>query len=241
MIENTLSPIVNLAHPRQDITGQRPFDPSRNRYRFARGLLPKPAPGATLVDVGGGAGEFCILAREDGYQTTLIDGNAGSVENERARGFGALQADLTRGLGEIPEASFAVVVSLEVIEHIVTAELLLSEMTRMLKPGGSMVLSTPNFGFIKDRLAYLRGGDAKEEGYHFRFYTRNKLAGMVRDAGLTIERTNSIGSAVGVNFITRLATFGKFRFQQFSCPECCESWLAQTFVWRLRKNGGRIA
>lgn len=237
MIQNALSPVVNLAHPRQDITRARAFDLSRNRYRFARALLPEPPSGATLLDIGGGAGEFCAIARELGYKTTLIDGNFRSVENERQRGFDAQQADLTRGLTDVPDACFDGVVSLEVIEHIVTAELLLSEMARVLKPGGFVLLSTPNFGFLKDRLKYLRGDNAKEEGYHFRFYTRDKLARMVEDAGLKIERTNSIGSALGVNFVTRLLTFGSFRFRQFSCPAWCESWLAETFVWYLRKIG----
>ena len=235
MIENTLSPVVNLAHPRQDIVRVRTFDPTRTRYRFARDLLLPAVPGATLIDVGGGAGEFCKVAREMGYQTTLLDGNPRSVEAERQRGFSALQADLTYPLTGVADQSFDAVVSLEVIEHIVAAELLLSEMARVLKPCGVIVLSTPNFGFIKDRLNYLRGGNAKEEGYHFRFYTRRKLGDMVQDAGLKIECSNSIGSAVGVNFILRLLTLGKFRIQQFSCPDWCESWLAITFVWRLRK------
>jgi methionine biosynthesis protein MetW len=235
MIQYTLSPLVNLAHPRQDIVREREFDLSRNRYRFASTLLPELSPGATLVDVGGGAGEFCLIARERGYTTTLIDGNSRSVENERQRGFNAKQSDLTEGLANVPDESFDVVVSLEVIEHIVTAEQLLGEMARVLKPGGTMVLSTPNFGFLKDRLAYLCGGDAKEEGYHFRFYTRKKLVRMVRAAGLEVERTNSIASAMGLNFTLRMLTLGRVRIQQFASPAWCESWLAATFVWRLRK------
>jgi len=235
MIENTLAPVVNLAHPRQDMVRARACDPTRTRYRFARELLPPASPGAALVDVGGGAGEFCKIARELGYTTTLLDGNVRSVEAERQLGFSAVRADLTYPLASVPDQSFDAVVSLEVIEHIVTAELLLGEMARVLKPDGVMVLSTPNFGFIKDRLVYLSGGDAKEEGYHFRFYTRRKLASMVRNAGLKVECSNSIGSAVGLNFILRLLTLGKFRFQQFSCPAWCESWLAMTFMWRLRK------
>jgi 2-polyprenyl-3-methyl-5-hydroxy-6-metoxy-1,4-benzoquinol methylase len=228
-------PIVNLAHARQDITRQREFDPTRTRYAFAAALLPEPTPGALLADIGGGAGEFCVIARERGYATTLVDGNPNSVANEFARGAAAQRADLTLGLPDLADESFDAVVSLEVIEHIVTAELLLAEMTRVLKPGGALILSTPNFGFIKDRLQYLRGGDTKEEGYHFRFYTRAKLEAMVRAAGLVIEERQSLASALGVNWLLRMATFGRVRIPQFACPTWCESWLAMTFAWRLRK------
>ena len=228
-------PVVNLSHARQDITREREFDPTRTRYAFAAALLPEPAPGALLADIGGGAGEFCLIARQRGYATTLVDGNPHSVAAELARGASAQRADLTLGLADLADATFDAVVSLEVIEHIVTAELLLREMARVLKPGGALILSTPNFGFVKDRLQYLRGGDAKEEGYHFRFYTRSKLEGMVQAAGLLIEQRKSLGSALGVNWLLRMSTFGRVRIPQFCCPRWCEAWLAMTFAWRLRK------
>jgi 2-polyprenyl-3-methyl-5-hydroxy-6-metoxy-1,4-benzoquinol methylase len=230
-----MEPTVNLSHARQDITRQREFDPTRTRYRFAEALLPVPEPGTLLADIGGGAGEFCAVARHHGYLTHLIDGNQNSVLAERQRGFSAQSADLTRGLEDVADAAFDVVVSLEVIEHIVTAELLLSEMARVLKPGGTLVLSTPNFGFAKDRLKYLLGGEAKEEGYHFRFYTQSRLEGMVAAAGLMIEQRRSLGSALGINWLLRMLSFGRFRIAQFPCPRWCESWLAMTFAWRLRK------
>jgi SAM-dependent methyltransferase len=127
------------------------------------------------------------------------------------------------------------VTCLEVIEHIVTAELLLQEMARILKDEGKLILSTPNFAFLRDRLVYLVGADAKEEGYHFRFYTQHKLAAMCRAAGFRIEATNSMGSPLGLNFLLRMATLGRCRLAQFSCPQRVDSWLADTFIWRLVK------
>lgn len=233
----SIRPVVNAEHPRQDIGRTREFDPHRLRYEFAVALLPPAAPGAALLDVGGGAGEFCVRARALGYRTKLVDGNASSVAAERGRGGEAVVLDLTRGLAGLPDATFDAVVCLEVIEHIVTAELLLAEMARVLRPGGVLVLSTPNFGFLKDRLAYLAGENAKEEGYHFRFFTRRKLEAMAAAVGLEVEARSSIGSAMGVNFVLRIITLGTFRFRPFRCPAALESWLAMTFVWRLRHRG----
>ncbi len=229
-------PLVNQSHSRQDITRLRQFDSARARYRFANNLLPDKGIGQRLLDVGGGAGEFCALARYKGYVTTLVDGNRNSVAAEIGRGSDAKYADLTIGLPEIPNSAYDVVVSLEVIEHIVTAEALLAEMSRVLRPNGILILSTPNFGYLKDRLSYLIGRDVKEEGYHFRFYTKRKLDGMFAAVGLTVEKRASIGSALGVNLALRCLSFGRMRIGRFSCPSPVESWLAETFVWRARKQ-----
>lgn len=229
-----MDPVINLHHPRQDINRARDYDSSRRRYRFAESLLPASEGDKILADIGGGAGEFVAIARDHGFRTILVDGNATSVKRERERGFEAHQADLIKGIPMIPDASVDVVVALEVIEHIVPAEQLLQEFRRIAKPEADVIISTPNFGFMKDRLRYLRGDDVKEEGYHYRFYTKRKLQGMICDAGMEVDRRASMGSALGLNLFLRYATFGKLKINQFVCPAIYESWLASTFVWRAR-------
>jgi 2-polyprenyl-3-methyl-5-hydroxy-6-metoxy-1,4-benzoquinol methylase len=46
-----------------------------------------------------------------------------------------------------PEASFDVVVSMDVIEHVPNPEPWVRELARVLRPGGSVFLTTPNYGF----------------------------------------------------------------------------------------------
>jgi 2-polyprenyl-3-methyl-5-hydroxy-6-metoxy-1,4-benzoquinol methylase len=231
--------LVNQYHSRQDIFGNREYDPARTRYRFAFGLLQELATrledSPSLVDIGGGAGEFCELARHLRFQTTLVDGNDDSVRRELKRGYRAIHQDLTMGLQTIVCDSYDVAVCLEVIEHIVNCEHLLNEIYRALRPGGFLILSTPNFGYILDRLTYLRGGLAREEGYHFRFFTRSHLRKIVEDVGFVMDGTASIASPLGVNAVLRRLTFGKIRLRHFECPTMLESWFSSTFVWRLQK------
>lgn len=227
--------VVNETHSRQDIRQERQFDAGRRRYSFARALLEPPSGRARLIDVGGGAGEFTHIAREAGYSTTLIDGNESSVEREKQRQSDAVVQNLTAGLPDIPDNGFDAAICLEVIEHIVTAENLIASMYRVIKPGGYLVLSTPNFSFLMDRLKYMRGGLVKEEGYHFRFYTIKSLTGICQDAGFIIEQRRSMASAMGVNLVLRLLTLGRIHIHPFASPKCIESWAARTFVWKLRK------
>lgn len=226
---------INLHHERQDIQGIRTFDPNRHRYRFALNLIPNAKPGVRLADVGGGAGEFVELLRRKGYETLLIDGNATSVEREQQRGFPATQVDLNKGIDNVGDSSVDGAVCLEVIEHIVPAEHLLHEIHRIVKPGGFVILSTPNFAYILDRIAYAMGADAKEEGYHFRFYTKTKLRGMIQAAGFRVIKTQTFGGLIGINFILKCLTFGRVRVPPVAIPEFLESVLGRTFVYKLER------
>lgn len=236
MMRDSDSILVNKEHSRQDINSKRLFDLSRNRYAFAKELLPVSESNLVLLDVGGGAGEFTSIARNKGYKTFLADGNSLSIENEINRGFDASIIDLNMGLPGIPNQKFDAVVCLDVIEHIVPAEQLIQEIFRVLKPGGFLIISTPNFGYLIDRFHYMLGYDVKEEGYHYRFFTRIKLTHLLEKAGFTIESTNSIGSALGINLMLRLLTLGKLRLPHFSVHPMFESWLASTFVYRCRRT-----
>ena len=63
----------------------------------------------------------------------------------------AKPCDLNRDELPWPENTFDCVVCCEVIEHIVDTDRLLSELKRVLKPGGVLVLSTPNLASALNR------------------------------------------------------------------------------------------
>lgn len=228
-----MSIIINQEHSLQDIHQERAFNPSRKRYAFASALLLPAVKGAKLLDVGGGTGEFTQFSRKLGYQTMLADGSYFNVERENQLGYAAIQLDLNYGLPTLEDKAFDGVVCLDVIEHIVPAEQLLREISRVLKPNGFLILSTPNFSYILDRLQYLMGGELRAEGYHYRFFTQRKLIQMLEEAGFVVESRNSIGSALGINFILRILSFGHLRIPNFRVPILFENWLASTFVFKV--------
>jgi SAM-dependent methyltransferase len=69
------------------------------------------------------------------------------------------------------------VVSLQVIEHLWEQELFLRECHRVLRPGGALMLSTPN------RLTFSPGRDTPLNPFHTRELAPAELADLVRDAG----------------------------------------------------------
>lgn len=87
------------------------------------------------------------------------------------------------------DASFDVVVCTEVIEHIFDTDHLLAEIYRVLKPGGSLVISTPNLASLTNRILLGVGGwqplatdvSARVSNYGNPFKKNLIPAGHVRD------------------------------------------------------------
>jgi 2-polyprenyl-3-methyl-5-hydroxy-6-metoxy-1,4-benzoquinol methylase len=200
---------VPLASEKQDVQTTRKARPGLFRFKVAGELLPRPAsPGATAVDVGGGMGEFADVMAAKGYAVTLLDLSESNVANALARGHRAERADLNDPL-PFPDSTFDAVGFLEVIEHVVNSERLLSECIRILKPGGHLVLSTPNAAFFQERLRALRGLPPGEEGYHVRFFTIRSLRELLRREPVDIVAERFGVPAIGVNRIRRMLGRGK--------------------------------
>jgi SAM-dependent methyltransferase len=69
------------------------------------------------------------------------------------------------------------VVSLQVVEHLWEQERFLHECRRVLRPGGALLVSTPN------RITFSPGRDTPLNPFHTRELSGAELAGLVRDAG----------------------------------------------------------
>ncbi len=207
----------------------RDFTEDRFFYKFARPLLPAPSGERNrLVDLGCGAGELSVSARDLGWDVTAVDVSPGNVDNVRKLGFVAEVADLNQPL-PFANATFDFVTMTEVIEHVVNAELLLGEAARMLRPGGRLLISTPNIGYYSCRFGTLIGKPPKGEGYHFRFFTKKLLERKLREAGFAVVQRNSFNMDHLVNQ-TRKLLRRKPNFQRRVSPRL-ETLLAHTFVW----------
>jgi SAM-dependent methyltransferase len=143
----------------------------RSRYRFAAQF----AAGRRVLDVASGAGFGLQMLRQAGATPVGLDYDRVSlVEARRLDPSSRLvHADGTRM--PLDDASFDLVVSFETIEHVPDAAALVAEMRRVLKPGGRLVLSTPNRAF---------GPPALHTGnpFHVREFTAAELRELLRIA-----------------------------------------------------------
>jgi 2-polyprenyl-3-methyl-5-hydroxy-6-metoxy-1,4-benzoquinol methylase len=62
------------------------------------------------------------------------------------------------GPSPIPDGFFDVIVAADIIEHIFDTDVFLNELSRIMSADGVLVVTTPNLGWWRSRLRFLRGG-----------------------------------------------------------------------------------
>jgi SAM-dependent methyltransferase len=152
------------------ITGERVvtscggFNPTWQRHVAAYALSERYLGPGRVLDIGCGVGHsYTLLAPR---QTVGVDVDASVLEGQRRE---TVAADMRR----LPfaAASFEGAVAVHSIEHVADPERALAEIARILKPGGSAVLVTPN------RLTFARP-DEIIDPYHYVEYDEAQLAAL---------------------------------------------------------------
>jgi SAM-dependent methyltransferase len=107
------------------------------RYEWA---VPKVA-GMRVLDVASGSGYGTRLLSQQS-DVVGLEVDEGQASRSRSRGLDVRTASVPPF--DLPDGSFDAVVSFETIEHVDDDSGFVSEIRRVLKPGGLLLLSTPN-------------------------------------------------------------------------------------------------
>ncbi len=158
-------------------------------------------PPSRILDLGCSGGLFAERARAAGHHVTGVD--VMEIPGVRERTDRFFVADLERGIPAEIEGPFDVVVAGDVIEHIARPVDLLRDIRRVLRPGGELLLSVPNFGHWYPRVRVatgLFGYDRRGilDDTHLRFFTRATLRRTVRTAGFDVVEESATGLPLGV-------------------------------------------
>jgi 2-polyprenyl-3-methyl-5-hydroxy-6-metoxy-1,4-benzoquinol methylase len=156
------------------------------RCRF---LIDALNPGVRLLDLGCGEGHFAAAAAAAAGAEVL----AADVAEEALRRARALHPELDlhlidgEGGWELEDADFDVVWAGEVIEHVADTASWLSELRRVLRPGGRLLLSTPLLG-RRELLAAALSGTIFARRFeprsdHLRHYNAATLRALLADFG----------------------------------------------------------
>lgn len=178
------------------------------------------APGARLLDLGGGHGRTAAELKRHGICqfAALID----LAAPQAGDGLDAsLRGDLnTPGLVEqfaAEHGPFDTVLCLDSLEHLIAPERTLAEAFAALKPGGQLVASIPNVRHCSVLIPLLFKGrwDYAETGVldrtHLRFFTRQSASALIEGAGFRIERVQPSATATRWQRLANLLTLGLLR------------------------------
>jgi ubiquinone/menaquinone biosynthesis C-methylase UbiE len=159
----------------------------RGRFKFAHDRLLKHQPKHWL-DIGTGNGFLPRVARASlgDVRITGTDFVQNALDAAHDALDTAVLADLdAKGL-PCEDNSFDFVTCLEVIEHLIFPEHALSEIARVLKPGGRVVITVPNIQHVEYLFQLLRGkmpGPAAD-ARHMSIFTHRYLDKLFRQAGM---------------------------------------------------------
>ncbi|UKL13849.1 class I SAM-dependent methyltransferase [Dissulfurimicrobium hydrothermale] len=161
-----------------------------------------PQTGDNVLDVGCGSGVITNFLSELGASAIGIDGNIEAInfakskfENSRCRFiYGLVDDDYKFDL------LFNKIYCLELIEHIYYNQGLkmLRNFYRILKPGGKVFLTTPNYRSAWPLIEYLMDkfhlSNPLDKYQHVEHYDRNKLKKIIEEAGFQVNhiKTNCL-------------------------------------------------
>jgi SAM-dependent methyltransferase len=157
-----------------ELVPEEPGPPPRHLREFARSL----GHAGVALDLGCGDGR--LTAELDAGELTAADVSAVALERARRRlppevRFVELDPDAPLPL---EDGAFDLVLCAETIEHVRDVQLFLSEIRRVLGPGGTLALTTPAHPPL------VRSPDPLSP--HLRLFTRRSLRGVLGELGFDV-------------------------------------------------------
>jgi len=174
-------------------------DRARRQARMLAGILRGVAGPAVIFDMGCGDGSALAVAASShpAHRFAGIDWSAGALRQARARSLSVLRGSVTPRL-PLADGTADVVVMSELIEHLVDPDAAIAEVRRVLRPGGSLLLSTPNLAawynrgllaagiqpvFSEVSLHGVFGRPGRVVAGHLRLFTRRALTEFLAAGG----------------------------------------------------------
>jgi len=165
-------------------------------------LLGQVAAGERVLDLGCGEGAFAAELKRAGAEVLAADVAAEPLARA-SRAHPGLDTRLIEpdGPWDLEDSAYDVVWAGEVIEHVADTSAWLSEVRRVLRSGGRLIVTTPDtgpltlIGMAVSRRAFSERMDARSD--HLRFYNSRTLTGLLRDFGFDEVSVRRAGGLPG--------------------------------------------
>ena len=168
----------------------------RVETRYLCSLL-NPKPGERILEVGCGGGALLELCKECGAEPVGLDTNQRALRLVRKHESSATVVQANGLTLPVEDNSFDGVVGQHIIEHFDDGDALLREWHRVLRPGGRVVLVTPNAKYPDPDLFY--------DPDHRLIYSKTDLVDLLGRTGFVVECWYTLAPYLGNRRLTSKA------------------------------------
>ncbi|MEP6652156.1 MAG: class I SAM-dependent methyltransferase [Myxococcales bacterium] len=159
-------------------------------------------PPGRLLDVGCALGFFLEEAKRRGWTVQGIDISAHAAGYARDMLGIPTRVGLLRD-AQFEKASFDVITMWDVIEHVPDPVAELALCRDLLRPGGLLVLSTPDVGSLVAKVTGPRWMGFKLAEEHLYYFSRETMRGALSKAGFETLAVSGIGKDIALDFFAR--------------------------------------
>jgi 2-polyprenyl-3-methyl-5-hydroxy-6-metoxy-1,4-benzoquinol methylase len=167
------------------------YELQESRLKKCAKIIAGLRPGR-MLDLGCSDGTWGAYWRDQGWECAGIDIDQEHLHIAQRRGIDARHCDLNQSSLPFADQSFDLIFAGEVIEHLIDTDGFLAELRRCVRPGGHILLTTPNLISFENRLRILLGIYPIWVNYnlsgsgHVRAYTPRVLKKQLQEHGFRV-------------------------------------------------------
>lgn len=169
------------------------------------GLAAERGEALSICDLGCGNGYLADRLGRAGHQVFGVDASERQLKIARQH-YATARVRFQAGLvgDELADslsqaAPFDLVISSDVLEHLYRPRALVETASRILRPGGSLIVGTPYYGYAKNLAIGLLGKWDQHHGVHWdgghvKFFSVRTLAALMESSGFAVDKFAFHGS-----------------------------------------------
>lgn len=161
-----------------------------------------------ILDIGCYDGKITKRLVKNGNEVVGIDISSEAVKLCKNQGLNVFQHDIENNKLPSSAGKFDLAVAGEIIEHVVDTDSFIHNISKIIKRGGYLILSTPNLAGLGCRVSLLLGQspwmietnfDPKNAG-HLRYFTHQTLTKLLNLHGFKVVESLSDSVGIGTKF-----------------------------------------
>lgn len=193
----------------------------KSKIKIVNSLHPQKG---IILDIGAGTGDFLLFAKNNGWKTIGIEPNVKATNIAKQKGISYIENSKLAA-----DHSFDVITMWHVLEHVPDVQAQITDLKRLLKPDGLILIAVPNFKSY-DAKYYKEFWAAYDVPRHLSHFSQTSIKMLFKEHNLNLIKTIPMKfDAFYVSLLSEKYKSGKINyFKAF--------YIALKSNWRAAKN-----